>query len=96
MSCLSILGRLHWIDQEALSRFILDCQDEEDGGISDRPEDMADVYHTFFGEYHYTALLLIQLLSPEEVNITCDTFRCEYKLGCFLFCRHCWIVPHGL
>ena len=25
------------------------AQDEEDGGISDRPEDMADVYHTFFG-----------------------------------------------
>lgn len=49
MSCLSILGRLHWIDNEALSRFILYCQDEEDGGISDRPEDMADVYHTFFG-----------------------------------------------
>ena len=24
-------------------------QDEEDGGISDRPEDMVDVYHTFFG-----------------------------------------------
>jgi len=24
-------------------------QDEEDGGISDRPDDMADVYHTFFG-----------------------------------------------
>ena len=49
MSCLAILGRLHWIDQAALSRFILNCQDEEDGGISDRPEDMADVYHTFFG-----------------------------------------------
>lgn len=49
MSCLSILGRLHWIDQRALSSFILYCQDEEDGGISDRPEDMADVYHTFFG-----------------------------------------------
>ena len=49
MSCLSILGRLHWIDQKALSHFILYCQDEEDGGISDRPEDMADVYHTFFG-----------------------------------------------
>lgn len=26
LSCLSILGRLHWIDQEALSRFILYCQ----------------------------------------------------------------------
>lgn len=24
-------------------------QDEEGGGISDRPEDQADVYHTFFG-----------------------------------------------
>ena len=24
-------------------------QDEEDGGISDRPEDMVDVFHTFFG-----------------------------------------------
>ena len=25
------------------------AQDEEGGGISDRPEDQADVYHTFFG-----------------------------------------------
>lgn len=49
LSCLSILGRLHWIDRSALTTFILDCQDEEDGGISDRPDDMADVYHTFFG-----------------------------------------------
>ena len=24
-------------------------QDEVGGGISDRPEDMVDVYHTFFG-----------------------------------------------
>ena len=24
-------------------------QDEHGGGISDRPEDMVDVYHTFFG-----------------------------------------------
>ncbi|KXZ55441.1 hypothetical protein GPECTOR_3g90 [Gonium pectorale] len=49
LSCLSILGRLHWIDCSALTAFILECQDEEDGGISDRPDDMADVYHTFFG-----------------------------------------------
>jgi geranylgeranyl transferase type-2 subunit beta len=26
LSCLAILGRLHWIDQEALTRFILYCQ----------------------------------------------------------------------
>lgn len=99
LSALSILGRLHWIDQPALADFILECQasclwcpvpiglpagcrlaptstepaprppppardsrrrppprrpppraqDEEGGGISDRPEDQADVYHTFFG-----------------------------------------------
>ena len=24
-------------------------QDPEDGGISDRPDNMADVFHTFFG-----------------------------------------------
>lgn len=24
-------------------------QDENDGGISDRPEDMVDAFHTFFG-----------------------------------------------
>jgi geranylgeranyl transferase type-2 subunit beta len=29
--------------------FILKCQDEEDGGISDRPSNVADVFHTFFG-----------------------------------------------
>jgi len=28
---------------------LLHVQDDEDGGISDRPDDMADIYHTFFG-----------------------------------------------
>ena len=32
-----------------LTEFILDCQDPERGGISDRPDDRTDVYHTFFG-----------------------------------------------
>ena len=49
LSSLSILGKLHWIDQDALVDFILDCQDEIEAGISDRPEDQVDVYHTFFG-----------------------------------------------
>jgi prenyltransferase beta subunit len=49
LSALSILRRLAWIDGAALSDFILDCQDEDAGGISDRPEDACDVYHTFFG-----------------------------------------------
>ena len=49
LSSLSILGRLHWIDQAALARFILKCQDPQKGGIADRPNDEPDVYHTFFG-----------------------------------------------
>jgi geranylgeranyl transferase type-2 subunit beta len=32
-----------------LSEFILKCQDAQDGGISDRPGNMADIFHTFFG-----------------------------------------------
>ena len=49
LSALAILGRLHWVDGAALRDFILDCQDEDGGGISDRPDDAVDVYHTFFG-----------------------------------------------
>jgi geranylgeranyl transferase type-2 subunit beta len=49
LSSLALLGRLAWIDREALARFVLACQDPERGGISDRPDDAADVYHTFFG-----------------------------------------------
>ncbi|KAI9167008.1 putative geranylgeranyl transferase type-2 subunit beta [Paramyrothecium foliicola] len=48
-SSLYIIGRGHWIDQDALANFILDCQDPETGGISDRPGDMVDVWHTCFG-----------------------------------------------
>jgi len=56
LSALSILGRLAWIDRGKLVRFILACQDDEStedgaegGGISERPGNMVDVFHTFFG-----------------------------------------------
>ncbi|EER09865.1 Geranylgeranyl transferase type-2 subunit beta, putative [Perkinsus marinus ATCC 50983] len=48
-SALSVLGKLHWIDSDALTGFILRAQEEEDGGIADRPGDVPDVFHTFFG-----------------------------------------------
>ena len=38
-----------WIDCDKLTDFILRCQDAEGGGISDRPGNMSDVFHTFFG-----------------------------------------------
>jgi len=49
ISSLCMLKRHHWIDREALFRYILQCQDAEDGGIADKPSNQPDVYHTFFG-----------------------------------------------
>ena len=49
LSCLSIMGRVDWIDHEKLTEFILNCQDKECGGISDKVGNMADVFHTLFG-----------------------------------------------
>ncbi|KAK5736671.1 Rab geranylgeranyltransferase [Elasticomyces elasticus] len=46
---LAMIDRLHWLDKEKLTAFILQCQDPEEGGIADRPEDMVDVFHTVFG-----------------------------------------------
>ena len=49
LSSLEMIDRTHWIDRDALIRFILSSQDLEIGGISDRPGDMVDVWHTLFG-----------------------------------------------
>jgi geranylgeranyl transferase type-2 subunit beta len=49
LGSLEIIGKTHWIDREALFKFILSCQDTEKGGISDRPGDAVDVWHTVFG-----------------------------------------------
>ncbi|ODA82957.1 hypothetical protein RJ55_01466 [Drechmeria coniospora] len=49
LSSLAIIRRTHWIDRDALVQFILQSQDAELGGISDRPGDMVDVWHTCFG-----------------------------------------------
>ncbi|CAN6458098.1 unnamed protein product [Victoria cruziana] len=49
LSSLTMMDKVHWIDKDRLASFILDCQDKENGGISDRPDDAVDVFHTFFG-----------------------------------------------
>jgi len=49
LASLKMIGRLDWIHREKLIAFILATQDEETGGISDRPGDMVDPYHTLFG-----------------------------------------------
>ncbi|XP_054824196.1 geranylgeranyl transferase type-2 subunit beta 1 isoform X2 [Prosopis cineraria] len=49
LSSLIMIDRVHWINKEKLIKFILDCQDTENGGISDRPDDAVDIFHTYFG-----------------------------------------------
>lgn len=49
LSSMCILERSHWIDKNGLIQFILQCQDIKDGGIADRPGNIVDVFHTFFG-----------------------------------------------
>jgi geranylgeranyl transferase type-2 subunit beta len=49
LSSMKMIDRMHLIKMERLLEFILACQDEEHGGFSDRPGNMADPYHTMFG-----------------------------------------------
>lgn len=48
LSSLCMCDRLNWISKESLEKFIINCQDEK-GGISDKPGNMVDVFHTYFG-----------------------------------------------
>jgi len=44
-----MLSKLHWINGDKLGKFILSAQDPDNGGIADRPDNVADVFHTLFG-----------------------------------------------
>lgn len=65
LSSLEMIGKTHWIDRDSLISFILKCQDPERGGISDRPDDMVDVWHTIFG---LAGLSLLGYPGLEPVN----------------------------
>eukprot|EP00126_Sphaerothecum_destruens_P014931 Sdes_comp8827_c0_seq1m213 len=49
LTSLKILDRVEWIDSAALGEFIFAAQDLQTGGISDRPGNMVDPFHTLFG-----------------------------------------------
>jgi len=65
LSSLAAIEKLHWIDKTALLKFIIECQDLEDGGISDKPGNVRDVYHTCFG---LAGLSLLGLENLEPVD----------------------------
>lgn len=67
LSSLEMIGKTDWIDRDQLTAFILRCQDPEGGGISDRPGDMVDVWHTVFGLAGLSLLQYPGLQSVDEV-----------------------------
>ncbi|KAH7391877.1 terpenoid cyclases/protein prenyltransferase alpha-alpha toroid [Pyrenochaeta sp. MPI-SDFR-AT-0127] len=65
MSSMAMLNKLHWIDGDKLTKFILQCQDPDLGGLADRPGDMVDVFHTVFG---VAGLSLLKYPGLQEVD----------------------------
>ncbi|KAI7981667.1 Geranylgeranyl transferase type-2 subunit beta 1 [Camellia lanceoleosa] len=49
LSRLIMIDRVQWIHKEKLVKFILDCQDKEKVGMSDRSDDVVDVFRLYFG-----------------------------------------------
>ncbi|GAB67519.1 geranylgeranyltransferase, partial [Plasmodium cynomolgi strain B] len=62
-SSLILLGKYKWVNKNALKNYILLCQDLENGGISDNPDCLPDICHTFFG---LAALSLIDNLHESD------------------------------
>ena len=62
---MKMIEREAWFDSNALKKYILECQDSQ-GGISDKPGNNVDIFHTFFG---LASLSLIdEELGLEEVD----------------------------
>ncbi|SBT79885.1 geranylgeranyltransferase, putative [Plasmodium malariae] len=62
-SSLIILKKYKWVNKNALKNYILLCQDLNNGGISDNPDCLPDICHTFFG---LAALSLIDNLNESD------------------------------
>lgn len=78
LSALAIINKLDWIDSAKLSKFILDSQDEIKGGISDRPGNEVDVFHTVFG---LAGLSLVGYQNLTKINPTyCMTYDVTDKI----------------
>ena len=65
LSSMAMIGRLHWVGKDRLASFIFQCQDPVNGGLSDKPGNMVDVFHTVFG---IAGLSLLGLPGMAEVD----------------------------
>jgi geranylgeranyl transferase type-2 subunit beta len=68
-----------WIDGPKLVDFIAKCQDADDGGIADRPSNMADIFHTFFGLCGLSLLGYFSQSTDEGCNL-CVPINPTYAL----------------
>ncbi|KYO01718.1 putative geranylgeranyltransferase [Plasmodium gaboni] len=76
-STLIVLKKYNWINKNALKNYILLCQDIEKGGISDNPDCLPDICHTFFG---LAALSLIDNLNQSEKKYTLQQMHPVYAI----------------
>ncbi|KAI3916817.1 hypothetical protein MKW92_049822, partial [Papaver armeniacum] len=58
ISSLILIDEVHWIDKDKLVGFILHFKDKENGGMSDRPDDVVDV------SVHILVLLVMLAWTP--------------------------------
>ncbi|TRY50892.1 Rab geranylgeranyl transferase beta / prenyltransferase alpha/alpha toroid fold containing protein [Cryptosporidium tyzzeri] len=63
-SLLYFLGRANYIDKNLLEEYIFCSEDISKGGFSDRPGNVSDVFHTFFG---ISALSLIRFDAIDNI-----------------------------
>nr|CEL70191.1 TPA: Prenyltransferase [Neospora caninum Liverpool] len=87
LASLCILGYMDWVDTKGLTEFILQAQDDEEGGIADRPGDVSDVFHTYFG---IAALSLMQTVPGIHkvhpvLSLPCDVVRRANLPQCVLW-----------
>lgn len=71
LSSLLMIGKMHMIDHKRLVEFIMACQDDEQGGFSDRPGNWVDPYHTMFGVASLS--LIYHYYNNEESNSSCPS-----------------------
>lgn len=66
VASLKMINKMHMIDHKRLLDYILACQDEEQGGFSDRPGNWVDPYHTMYGLAGIS--LICHHYSTENIN----------------------------
>ena len=76
LASLKIIGRLDWINKDELKAFILQCQDDETGGFSDRPGNM--VKSRFFSNLKIKNQILFHYQSPTHFTLYSELLVYHY------------------